>query len=350
MTYTGIDYHKRYSVASSQNTAGARLAEAKIDGNHPEAFRAYFRLLPAPHHVVIEACWNWPWLHDLLLEIEGVERVVVAHPGKTRIIGEAQIKTDRIDARALCTLLRGNLIYSIHVPAPKTRERKNQLRQRLGWSRLRTQIRNRVHALLARQRDLKAPQMSDLFGVKGRAWLRSLVLPGLDDGLLKQQLELMDLLDRQMKEIEAWIINEHSNDVLIERIQSLPGMGRILGAVVALEIEDISRFTRSEKLCAYAGLVPSTRSSGGKIHHGRALNTCNHFLQWAFVEASWIAVGCDAYFGDYYRRQRARGKQANTAIMCTARRMCQITWAMLHNHRDYLPLPIPISPVAAYFA
>ena len=53
MTYTGIDYHKRYSVASSQNAKGARLSEAKIDGNAPEAFKTYFKALPGPHEVVI---------------------------------------------------------------------------------------------------------------------------------------------------------------------------------------------------------------------------------------------------------------------------------------------------------
>jgi hypothetical protein len=73
MTYTGIDYHKRYSVASSQDEKGARLSEAKLDGNAPEALAAYFKLLPGPHRVVIEACWNWPWLYDTLSRTHAVE-------------------------------------------------------------------------------------------------------------------------------------------------------------------------------------------------------------------------------------------------------------------------------------
>lgn len=184
MTYTGIDYHKRYSVASSQDERGTRLAEGRIEGNRPEAFAAYIGRLPGPHRVVIEACWNWPWLYDTLQELPGIESVVVAHPGKTRIIGEAQMKTDRIDARALCTLLRGNLISSVHVPSSRTRARKHRLRQRLSWARLRTQVRNRVHALVARQRGLEAPQCSDLFGVRGRSWLKQLRLPEPDASLL----------------------------------------------------------------------------------------------------------------------------------------------------------------------
>jgi len=78
---------------------------------------------------------------------------VLAHPLKTRLIADAQIKTDKIDAAALATLLRGNLVARAHVPGKATRLRKDQLRQRLYWSRLRTRIRNRLHALLDRQDD-----------------------------------------------------------------------------------------------------------------------------------------------------------------------------------------------------
>ncbi len=106
MLYTGIDYHKKYSVASTQDATGTRVSEARIDDNAPAAFAAYFQSLPEPSRGVVEACWNWGWLYDELGEIEAVEDVVLAHPFKTRLIADAQIKTDRLDARALATLLR----------------------------------------------------------------------------------------------------------------------------------------------------------------------------------------------------------------------------------------------------
>ena len=66
MTYTGIDYHKRYSVACTLDAQGRRLLERRIDHNAPEAFAAYFAALGEPSEVVIEACWNWGALYDLL--------------------------------------------------------------------------------------------------------------------------------------------------------------------------------------------------------------------------------------------------------------------------------------------
>ena len=73
-------------------------------------------------HCKVQArwCWNWGHIYDVLSEIEQVEEVVLAHPLKTRLIAEAQIKTDSLDALALATLLRGNLIARAHVPSKAT--------------------------------------------------------------------------------------------------------------------------------------------------------------------------------------------------------------------------------------
>jgi transposase len=121
------------------------------------------------------------------------------------------------------------------------------------------------------------------------------------------------------------------------RLQTLPGVGKILAPVIALEIDQIKRFRHADKLCAYAGLVPTTHASGGKVGHGRMLPFCNRWLKWAFIEAAWVAVGCSDYFGSFYRKQRVRGKGANDAIVITARRLAKIAWKMLTDERDYTP-------------
>jgi len=78
----------------------------------------------------MEACWNWGLLYDLLGETEGVAQVVLANPCKAGIIANAQIKTDKIDAHALGTLLRGRLVPYAYAASPATRSKKNVLRQR----------------------------------------------------------------------------------------------------------------------------------------------------------------------------------------------------------------------------
>jgi transposase len=336
MNYVGIDIHKRYSVLVAVDERGQELKRGRINGNVASGFAQFFAGLEGKSKVVLEACWNWGRVHDLLSEIEQVEEVVLAHPLKTRLIADAQIKTDGLDAHALATLLRGNLIARAHVPAKPTRQRKDVLRQRLYWARLRTRIRNRIHALIDRQRELSMPQCSDLFGRKGISALTKLVLSEPDATLLREDLELLGMIQQQIKAQEGRIVEFNSTDETTLRLQTIPGMGKILAAVAAAEIDCVQRFSTSAKLCAYAGLVPRTHASGGRVYHGPLIKSRNKWLQWTFIEAAWVAVGCSAYFGGLYRQHRARGKNANVAITSIARRMCQISFTLLKERRDFI--------------
>ena len=339
MQYVAIDLHKRYSVVSALNEQGQRTREARIDGNSAAGFAQFFHGLGGPSQVVIEATWNWGRIHDLLEEIEEVEEVVLAHPYKTRIIAEAQVKTDKLDARALAKLLRADLVARAHIPSVETRRRKDVLRQRLFWVRVRTMVRNRVHQLLDRQPRVDLPQVSDLFGARGMTAMKKLELPEPDATQLRQDLDVLEQLQQRIKELEALIQAQNSGDEATQILSTLPGLGKILAAVVAAEIDQVERFAHPKKLLAYAGLVPTTHSSGGKTYNGPLMPMCNKWLRWALVEAAWVAVGCSNYFGGLYRQHRARGKGANTAIVIVARRLAEIAWQMLRHRRAYQERP-----------
>lgn len=334
MRYVGIDYHKRYSVCCATDERGQEVRERRINGNCPAGFAQFFSELGEPSKVVMEACWNWGWLYDLLGEVPGVEEVILAHPYKTRLIAEAQIKTDRIDARVLARLLRGDLVAQSHAPCAATRARKHLLRQRLFWVRLRTMLRNRTHAILDRQRGLERPQLKDLFGRRGQSWLQSVQLPAEgDQPLLAQDLEVMEVMNGKIKELDRLI--GQSQSVEEKLLESLPGIGPVFSSVIATEIDGIGRFATSAKLCAYAGVVPTTHASGGRVFHGRLLWQCNKWLRWALVEASWSAIQFSGYFGSIYRSACARGKNRNVAVTCVAHRLCQIIWLLLTEQRPY---------------
>lgn len=352
MIYTGIDYHKRYSVACSVDAQGNKLALARIESNTPEGFASYFAGLGEPSEVVIEACWNWGVLYDILEDTPGVTRVVLSHPAKNRIIADAQIKNDRVDAHALATLLRGGFVAVVHVPSPPMRQRKNLVRQRLWLARARTMVRNRIHTVIDRHPKIERPAVKDVFCNQGKAWLKRVALPSFDRRLLDGDLRLHGEVQSQINELEALIVSDDLLKAQSARLQTIPGVGKILAPVIALEIDCIERFNRGDKLVAYAGLCPTTHASGGKIAHGRMLPFCNRWLKWAFIEAAWTAVGCSDYFGALYRRQRQRGKGANQAITIVARRMAKIAWQMLSDERDYRAVPTharaspSLSPVA----
>jgi len=334
MQSIGIDYHKRYSVLCVLDEEGREQHLERIEHAFPERFGSLLQDY-TPCQVAFEATMNWSWLYELLEEIPGVARIIMANPLHVRLISAAQVKTDKVDARKLAQLLRAGLLPASHIPDRATRLRKEVLRQRTFWVRQRTKLRNRVHRLLGRQHGLVMPQVSDLFGKKGRAALNAIQLEAPDDLLLRQQLEMLDALARQIRELEEKIAASGKADETVARLATIPGIGNLLGNVLATEIDGFARFGTGDQLCAYAGLIPTTSSSGDKTYHGRLVPGCNKWLRWAFVEAAWVAIGCSACFGGLYRQHRARGKKANTAIMIVARRMCHIVFRILKEHRAY---------------
>ena len=86
-----------------------------------------------------------------------VSVAVLSHLAKNRIIADAQIKNDRIDAKALATLLRGDFVARVQVPSRDVGQRKTVVRQRLWLARIRTMIRNRIHCVIDRHPCLKRP-------------------------------------------------------------------------------------------------------------------------------------------------------------------------------------------------
>ena len=139
-TFIGIDCHKAYSVYCVLDAQGSNLERGRIDHARPEDFRTLVRRW-AGCHLVFEASMNWHWLFEILEREVPSERIVLANPFKTQIIAEAQIKTDKVDARILADLLRGRLVSSVHIAGRQTRQIKEVLRQRCFFVRQRTMLR-----------------------------------------------------------------------------------------------------------------------------------------------------------------------------------------------------------------
>jgi transposase len=336
MWHCGIDYHKRYSTACVIDEAGQIVREERL--GHEDGGRMierFFEGMKEPCEVVFEAGQNWMWLYEVVEPMRMVSGIHVASPYQTRLIAAAQIKTDKMDARKLAQLLRAKLIPEVHIPGVATRAHKLVLRQRMFLVRQRTRVRNRIHKVLARQHHLEMPVVSDLFGAKGRAALQAARIGEPDRHLLDDALAVLATLDERIKREERLIKEPMATNGSLRYVESMPGMGPILGGVVVTEIDEIERFRDADKLSAYAGLVPSTYSSGGKTTHGRTLSACNKWLKWALIEGAWVAVGHSAYFGAFYRRQLGRGKTKTKSIVIVARRMCHIIWQMLHEQRPY---------------
>lgn len=342
MIHLGIDHHKKFSHAVAMTDSGEICWEGRLASNKA-AFECLKQALPTgePIQSVLEAGRNWGILYDALEELELHPKL--ANPLKTRLIAESFIKTDKIDATTHALMLRAGITPLVHVPPKEVRAQKNLLRQRFWLVRLQTALKNRVHNVVDRNH-IQPPEKTDLFGSHGRAWLNALNLPDPDGKILNADLELLDTIRAQIRQTEKWVEEALKANADIPILMSLPGVGKLLAALMALEINMIGRFLTPAKLVAYSGLACSTYSSAGKTVHGGLLPTCNRHLRYAFIEAAWTATRVSPYFTDYYRRLRFR-KSSQKAIPAVARKLCEVAWYCLMRHKNYEEKPYQFKPV-----
>ena len=137
---------------------------------------------------------------------------------------------------------------------------------------------------------------------------------------------------------EVWIDKELKNNHLMDILITLPGFGKILSALEALEIDDINRFSTPAKFASYCALIPSTFASEGKVYHGDLISTGNRWIRYSFIEASWVATRSSYYCRAYFERVKYR-KGSNVAIVALARRLSEIAYKCLKERRVYEERP-----------
>jgi len=330
MLYVGVDAHQETSQITVMDEGGQVLKRTRVATTRAAVHAALGRYR-RPLKAVVEASRSWGPVYDWLDEV--AEEVVLAHPGKVRAIAEARIKTDKIDSETLAHLLRADLIPAAYAPSKDVRAIKRVLRQRLFLVRVRGMVKNRVSALLA-QHSVQRPDVSDLYGKAGLAWLATVSLPAPDGALLKEDLELLKVLKERIEATEGLIQELSSGDKSVQWLASLPGIGKFLSVLIRYEVDAIRRFNSAKKFAGYTGLVPSTYASGNRLMHGRLTKQGNKWLRWALVEAVTPAITHSPWLRRYYERIKRRlgSKDARTA---TARKLAELVWTVWTERRPY---------------
>ena len=298
MNSVGIDLHRKRSHIAALDEHGGELFSRRIV-NDPDTFLALLGELDGESKIALEATDGWEWLADLL-EDHGYE-LHLAHPLRTKAIASARVKTDAVDARTLAQLLRADLLPEAYVAPRDLRDLRDLLRQRVVLTQMRTALKNRVHALIAREGIARIH--ADLFGAGGRLFLEELALRSDPRARLETLLRLIADFDR---EIDARPKHDPRVDVLCQ----IYGSGRYLGMLIVAEIGAIERFPSARHLCAWAGLTPTVRSSDARARLGHISRQGSVALRWALVEAAQKACqGGGPLRQDFERIAKRRGRK-----------------------------------------
>lgn len=330
MRVIGLDVSRTVAEIAYLEEACIR-AGGRVELDHAALARFAASLRPSDH-IVLEATGNTAAIAAALRP--HVARVVIANPLKVRLIAEAHVKTDKIDAAVLAQLYASGFLPEVWSPDERTQALRRQVARRSQIVRHRTRLKNAIHSVLAAHL-IPRCTATDLFGKRGRAWLAEQPLP-LDERLgIEQRLRELDRLGEDLAAIDRALGQAVLEDLQLKRLLTITGVNATVAIGLLAAIGDISRFASPQKLVSYFGLNPRVRQSGLQpAQHGHISKIGRSHARAMLVEAAWAAAKAPGPLRSFFLRIRAR-RGMQIAAVATARKLATIVWYVLTDQEDY---------------
>jgi len=287
--------------------------------------------------VIFEAGNQLKWIAKTLKDMEGVE-IHVVHPNEIKWINQSSGKTDKIDARKLAHLGRGDMLpRKVHIVEGKIRELRELLsaRQRLQGKRvalinsIRGQMKQEGHSLPAKF-------------FQSLRWREK--LKGIKIGEVQKLI-----IESFMDSIASLLIAEKKltdkigtiKDKGIELLESIPSVGRLSSRVILSALDDVGRFDSKKCVAKYGALTPRIYQSGGITHVGRINRDGRQEVRRVLLQCAHVIVRMRSYgsrpLREFFERiMKRRGKKI--AIVAVARKLLTIAYGVLKNKTAYDPL------------
>ena len=328
MLFTGLDLHKSFSYVTTITDKGRIVGQRKLPSNGEVV--EFLKAFDESMEVAIEATPSWYWLYDQLEE-EGFD-VKLSHPLKTKAIAYAKVKTDKVDSATLAHLLRSDLLPLSYVPEKPVRLTRELLRYRASLVKVQTGIKNKIHAILAKNN--VSHSYSDLFGKAGMAFLQLVPLPENYRIALEGYVSVLEAVRREIRVASRRVQQLAQEDPDAMLLMTVPGVGYYSALLIRSEIGDVKRFPSAKQLCSYAGLVPSTYASGNTCYHGHITKQGSRWLRWILIEAAIHAVKRPGPLRRFYHKVE-RKKGGKVAKVATARKLLEWMYHILKDGKTF---------------
>jgi len=337
--YVGIDVHRKRSQVAVIDAKGEVLANRNVP-NGVEPILKVIGGLPPGTPAAFEAAYGTSWLVELLEDYGFAPHLV--HSLRCKAIASARLKNDKVDAAILAQLLRADLLPEAWIAPPPVRQLRALLRHRVALVRLRTLLRNRIHAIVA---DYGHDRPAGAYwSGPGRAWLACLEVPAVSRELIDDDLALIDALQDRIDRLD-WEIRQRSrSDPRVKVLTQLPGIGPFTALLILAEIGEVNRFGSARKLASWAGLTPTVRGSDRVAHYGHISKEGSVWLRWVLCEAAQTAKRHPQFAASYQAIAKRRGKKiATTAV---ARKLLTRAWHLLTD-AEHTQAPQSATPQTA---
>lgn len=326
----GIDLHSNNLFCGIVDLEGKRVFEKKLPCDLISVIEALKPFKNRMDTIAVESTYNWYWLVDGLQD-HGY-RTVLANPAAMQQYSGLKHGDDKSDAFFLADMLRLNILPTGHICDRELRPVRDLLRRRMGLVHKRTSLILSLKSLYTRM----TGQTMSLGQVKKLELKEAARLfeHSADQLITRLDLQLLEQLDQSIAQIENSVLAVVKGLPNYQALQTMPGVGIILGLTITLETAGPERFASAGDYASYCRCVKSQRMSNGK-KKGENNGKCgNKYLAWAFVEAAHFARRYDNQCRQFYDRKTA---QAN-AIVATKALACKLAkaaWHMMSQNTGY---------------
>jgi transposase len=325
--YCGIDLHARTMYLCVLHQDGEILLHRNMPAG-PEPFLKAIAPYREDLVVCVECIFTWYWLADLCAR-EGIP-FVLGHALYMKAIHGGKAKNDKIDAQKIAVLLRGGMLPQAYVYPAEMRATRDLLRRRLHLTRKRAEFLAHIQQTTSQY---NLPEMGKKIAYKAN---RDGVAERFPEPAVQKSIEvdlaLIDHYDTLLRDVELTIVQtakQHDAQTLY-RLQSVPGIGKILSLVLLYEIHDISRFPRVQDFVSYCRLVKCAKESAGKRYGTSGTKIGNAYLKWAFSEAAVLFLRNNPVGQKYLARlEKKHGK--GKALTVLAHKLARAVYYMLRR-------------------
>ena len=326
----GIDLHSNNLFCAIVDLEGKRVFEQKLPCELDSVLRALQPFKKRLEKIAVESTYNWYWLVDGLQD-HGYP-VVLANPAAMQQYDGLKHADDKSDGFFLAEMLRLKILPTGHICDRAVRPVRDLLRRRMGLVHKRTSLILSLKSLHTRMtgRDLGTGAIKALEAKEAE----KLFEHPADQLITRLDLQLVEQLGQSIKSIEDTILGTVKSLPDYQVLQTMPGVGKILGMTITLETVDPKRFASPGDYASYCRCVDSRRMSNGK-KKGENNGKCgNKYLAWAFVEAAQFARRHDDRCRRFHDRKSAQvnGIVATKALAC---KLAKAAWHMMRQNTPY---------------
>ncbi len=326
--YYGVDFHARSQTISYLDTADGEVHRRELH-HQKDDVRGFYQQLSGEVIVGLEASGYSSWFEELLESLG--HKVWVGDATEIRRLARRRQKNDTRDAEHILELLVKGEFPRLHRQRAEGREVLRQLRYRQRLVKINVMIKNNLHAIALGAGLSLQTQLST---VKGRERLEALPLSGALAHQRESWLQLLERVREQITNVERWLKGQASRDARVVRLRTHPGVGLLTSLCLVHTLGDVSRFSTTRKVAAYAGLEPMEHSSAETKRYGAISKAGSRLLRFLLGEAAQVAVRTDDELRVFYKRLLTRRGKAK-AVVAVARKLLVRCFIMLRDEIDY---------------